>query len=298
MAAALQVDRHPAGFFRVILPCFPYEKEMDLPLKFVVVYGADLSSTATFNLPDGSVWKIGVNKGPDGRSAWFSENWGRFVDHHSISIGFFLVFQYLGSSEFKVKIFDLSCCSISYPLPSGNSSEQSGRGRAQAVSPNQVVSPEDEDGSQAGEVETLLKRVNESGIAKGRKFARTISKFWMKSKKGVEEAILCKPHNRPCFLMLMTCALIKGKSMVSMPSAFVAEHIEDGWTGVKLQVQQGKKQWDVNLNRVRGTQMRCMDRGWKGFSNDNGLGVGDVCLFQLVSPVEPVLEVAVFPAEK
>ncbi|CAI0542581.1 unnamed protein product [Linum tenue] len=302
MAAAAEVNRQSAGFFRVILPTIPYQKKMSLPLKFVVMYGIQLSSTATLKLPNGAVWKIGVKKATDGRTAWFTKNWDQFIEHYSIAVGFFITFQYLGSSEFDVKIFNLTTCSINYPRPGGGR-QPIGRGRAstgaQPISPNLGASSDDEeeDRCEQGEVEKLMNLVKESGIVTSSQFDRILPKHWMQCKKGVEEAILSKPPNRPCFLTLMTCALIRWDSQLMIPGAFVAEHIDDQWQSVKLRVQGKKKQWDVDLKRSdRSKTISMAVKSRKRFVDENGLGVGDVCLFQLVSPAEPVMEVTVFPA--
>ncbi|PSS26077.1 B3 domain-containing transcription factor [Actinidia chinensis var. chinensis] len=46
---------------------------------------------------------------------WLHDGWKEFSEHHSISCGFFLVFNYEGNSKFNVLIFDLSASEIQYP---------------------------------------------------------------------------------------------------------------------------------------------------------------------------------------
>ncbi|CAN0879005.1 B3 domain-containing transcription factor VRN1 [Linum grandiflorum] len=104
-------SRPHQSFIRPILPVVLQAKKMILPQKFVGLYGSELSSTAELSLPNGAVWTVGVEKGSN-REVNFGENWVEFVKLYSISVGFFLRFDYRGDSKFAVQIYDLSCCGI------------------------------------------------------------------------------------------------------------------------------------------------------------------------------------------
>ncbi|KAH9626879.1 hypothetical protein KSS87_002279, partial [Heliosperma pusillum] len=45
---------------------------------------------------------------------WFQDGWEQFMDCFSIGYGYFMVFTYNGNSNFKVNVFDLTACEISY----------------------------------------------------------------------------------------------------------------------------------------------------------------------------------------
>ncbi|KAK0581587.1 hypothetical protein LWI29_015502 [Acer saccharum] len=84
-----------------------------IPEKFVRIFGDELSNEVTLTVPNGRVWQVGLTK--EERKIWFHDGWHEFVQYHSISTGYFLVFKYGKKSTFNVLIFDLTACEIEYP---------------------------------------------------------------------------------------------------------------------------------------------------------------------------------------
>ena len=81
---------------------------------FVKKFGNELSTLATLTVPNGRVWNVELMK--DGRNIWFrGGGWHEFVEYHSISNGYFLLFRYVKNSTFHVLIFGKSACEIRYP---------------------------------------------------------------------------------------------------------------------------------------------------------------------------------------
>ncbi|CAI0383901.1 unnamed protein product [Linum tenue] len=293
-----------------------------LPLKFVKMHGSELSSTAALTLPNGQVWNVGVEKATsdDKEEIWLGDGWGEFVAHHSIFAGFFVVFEYqLGRSAFAVSIFDFTTCSIEYPKSEQLDEEQTG-------SPHCIVissSDEEDEGDcepitrnklrprrrqpsdliMTPEMEKTLECLEASGIATRGRFHLMLPKVYRKCKKGIEEAIACKPEDRPCFIAVLTSNQIRGSTRTTIPTWFGREHkIERGCkrSGI-LVVCNGEKageQWRVDLARSALREEVFMGKGWGRFMEDNSLGEGDVCLFQLVSSEDPVkMDVSIFTAQ-
>ncbi|KAI9181536.1 hypothetical protein LWI28_015908 [Acer negundo] len=100
-------------FFKVILNSTLEDKKLRIPEKFVRIFGDELSNEVTLTVPNGRVWQVGLTK--EGRKIWFHDGWHEFVQYHSISTGYFLVFKYGKKSTFNVLIFDLTACEIQYP---------------------------------------------------------------------------------------------------------------------------------------------------------------------------------------
>ncbi|CAN0885189.1 B3 domain-containing protein At4g01580 [Linum grandiflorum] len=112
-------------FFKVILETTISNKLLMLPPTFVERHYLKSVSTnpttATLTIPSGLTWKVDVvvntsttttNAGPE---VWFQgEGWDKFVTSHSLEHGHFIVFQYDGSSNFSVLVFDTSCSEIDY----------------------------------------------------------------------------------------------------------------------------------------------------------------------------------------
>lgn len=85
-----------------------------IPQEFVRKFGHELSSVATLAVANGCVWRVGLTK--DEGSIWFQNGWHAFVEYHSISAGYFVVFRYRKNSSFQVFILDnLTYCGIQYP---------------------------------------------------------------------------------------------------------------------------------------------------------------------------------------
>ncbi|CAI0398649.1 unnamed protein product [Linum tenue] len=104
-------------FFRLIMPGMVRDQQLAVPKLFAKKYGAGLSKRVVFELPNGTEWPIRLSGGGD--KLWFGQGWRQFADFHCVnSMGFLLMFEYLGDSRFRVFIFDPSASEISYPPPS------------------------------------------------------------------------------------------------------------------------------------------------------------------------------------
>ncbi|XP_010647883.2 B3 domain-containing transcription factor VRN1, partial [Vitis vinifera] len=88
--------------------------------------------------PTGHVWPVRLEKASV-NTCWFCDGWQEFAEHHSILAGYFLVFEYEGNSNFKISIFDLTTCEISYPCNPSNGSEKQYHGKRSSVHPEEEM---------------------------------------------------------------------------------------------------------------------------------------------------------------
>ncbi|KAL4389340.1 hypothetical protein AHAS_Ahas03G0035300 [Arachis hypogaea] len=109
------------SFHKLVLPSTIQSRQLRIPDTFLNRYGADLSSIATFSVPDGSIWRVRLKKLDNG--FWFVDGWAEFVQRYSIGVGYLIVFQYEGKSTFIVRIFNLATSEISYQSPVRSSNE-------------------------------------------------------------------------------------------------------------------------------------------------------------------------------
>ncbi|KAH9299989.1 hypothetical protein KI387_011572, partial [Taxus chinensis] len=58
--------------------------------------------------PSGQIWIVTVCRTDTGMT--FEKGWQNFVSDHSLDVGDFLVFKYVGESYFTVQIFGRTCC--------------------------------------------------------------------------------------------------------------------------------------------------------------------------------------------
>ncbi|KAL2468392.1 B3 domain-containing transcription factor VRN1-like [Forsythia ovata] len=92
-----------------------------IPRKFVGKYGPELSNVVRLTDSIGGVWCVRLEKVE--KTLWLHDGWEKFVQDHSVSYGYFLVFKYRGNSNFNVRIFDLTASEVHYPLNSSRKFE-------------------------------------------------------------------------------------------------------------------------------------------------------------------------------
>ncbi|KAI4295599.1 hypothetical protein L6164_035627 [Bauhinia variegata] len=99
-------------FHKLIVPSTVQARQLRIPDNFLRKSGGDLSTIASFIVPDGSVWRVGLKKADN--KFWFHDGWQEFAQRYSIGVGYFLVFRYEGNSSFKVNILNLATSEINY----------------------------------------------------------------------------------------------------------------------------------------------------------------------------------------
>ena len=85
-----------------------------MPDEFVQKYGGEFSNFVGVNVPTGDIWRVGVERA--GKMLWLHDGWQKFMEHYSIGLGHFLIFNYKGNSKFHVHIFDVTATEIEYPF--------------------------------------------------------------------------------------------------------------------------------------------------------------------------------------
>lgn len=117
------------------------------------------------------------------------------------------------------------------------------------------------------------------------------SLFYAKSRlvisKETEEAVraasMCKLEN-PSFLVILRA---HNEKHVDLPAGFIKRHMSRCSEDIQLQVHNGRRKWPVRcyyrgIRDKNGSRtMKKMGKGWRQFSADNNLQVGDVCVFEL-----------------
>ncbi|KAM1174684.1 hypothetical protein EV1_026983 [Malus domestica] len=101
-------------FFKVILDDTSRDTKLQVPMKFVMKYGEELSSPVYLRLPCGSEWEIELRR--CNGEVWFEKGWPEFSKFYSLDYAFWLVFGHEGNSRFHVFIFDRSCTEVDYPI--------------------------------------------------------------------------------------------------------------------------------------------------------------------------------------
>ncbi|KAI6701263.1 hypothetical protein NL676_015587 [Syzygium grande] len=98
--------RRACVFYKLIVETIIQEKQLGLPKRFVQKFGDELSNAVTLTTPSSGIWQVGLRKA--NQRLWFDGGWQRFIEHHSVCAGYFLVFQYERNSNFLVYMFNLT----------------------------------------------------------------------------------------------------------------------------------------------------------------------------------------------
>lgn len=111
--------------------------------------------------------------------------------------------------------------------------------------------------------------------------------------RALEAAKMFIPEN-PYFLQILEKYNIERNYIVNIPAAFVRKYIPKTSGLIELQDTDGNK-WNVHCIRKKHTMF--LSKGWLNFVTDNGLVVGDVCVFELIKDLladELMLKVHMF----
>ncbi|KAL9239751.1 hypothetical protein vseg_014043 [Gypsophila vaccaria] len=101
----------PTCFFKLIASPDLLNK-LRLPEAFANQFRDDLSEICSLRVPTGETHRVALVE--ENGHLWFRDGWERFVDRYSIGYGYFITFTYGGESKFRVSVFNLSACEISY----------------------------------------------------------------------------------------------------------------------------------------------------------------------------------------
>ncbi|KAK1560198.1 hypothetical protein Q3G72_023516 [Acer saccharum] len=322
--SSMAAERETSHFFKIIRYSTLQHKKLGIPEVFVKKFGNELSTVAKLTVPNGSVWNVELTK--DGRNIWFHGGWPEFVEYHSISNGYFLLFRYLKNSTFHVLIFDMSACEILYPhccverkdnnldeIEDEDSVEIIGSLTPKPPASDSTASFESpifrcsyETRSKRRKMEEVvdLNELDFTGDESEHKLLDALEKMRINVKtnfqclkaeekvRAIAAAKLFRPKN-PSFMVIMRPRdLCKGTMYV--PFKFAKKYlISRDAELIKLHDRDGRE-WSVKFrNREGGCEGGDFIHGWTKFTKDKNLKKGDICMFELIRK-NVVLKVSVF----
>ncbi|KAJ4838356.1 hypothetical protein Tsubulata_019996 [Turnera subulata] len=269
-------DKTP-HFFKIILGDTICNRKLMIPPRFTRKYGKGLPSTVLLNVPTGATWRVELVR--CGGEIWLQNGWKEFADYYSLTYGHLLFFQYKGNHDFHVLIFDMSATEIEYPLRSLHRDEQPGNDRG-------FQDPEVEE----SEPETSVE------IIETFKSARR-----MQPMLGVEKSkALCRASTfksiNPFFRVVMQPSYVHDRYRTWVPSGFAREHFAQKSGDIILSLADTGRTWPAKYHLCieRGKTHVKFFGGWREFVEDNNLGVGDVCVFELINETDMMFQVVIF----
>ncbi|KAJ4838357.1 hypothetical protein Tsubulata_019997 [Turnera subulata] len=190
-----------------------------------------------------------------GAEIWLQNGWKEFADYYSLTYGHLLLFQYKGNYDFHVLIFDRSATEIEYPLGSLHRDEQGFQDQEVEESETDISIEIIEERLFSGRSDVASKPSN-----KKQKPSKTESASKMQPMSSVQKARALSrasafKSTNPFFKIVKQPSCVHGGSRMNLVY-FLA--------------------------------------GWKEFVEDNNLGVGDVCVFEMINEKYMMFHVYIF----
>nr|KYP69179.1 B3 domain-containing protein REM9 [Cajanus cajan] len=230
-----------------------------IPRNFVNKCWEGISNPILLLLPNGAKWEI--NWKTLDADVWLVDNWKKFVLFYSLDQNHLLVFRYVGMSRFQVVILNQSGLEIGYPLM-----EETLHGRKRIMDADSRCLK-----SKAIQREKLLEK-SESSVA-------------------LRSAMAFHSEN-PFFIREMHPSYINNY-FLAMPRNFItAEELEE-YDSIILWNSEGKS-WHVKFSLNRSSGQIFLKGRWKNFVEDNGLKVGNVCVFEQMQKLGISFRVFIF----
>ncbi|KAK7357872.1 hypothetical protein VNO80_17169 [Phaseolus coccineus] len=262
MAAHPPIDHAilPIRFFKTILKSnllrlvniltftFTYGSSQQIPNKFTIRYGENLSNPVFLRPPDGTQWKVYWTKQKG--EIWFEKGWKEFVENYSLDHGHFVFFTFDGTSKIDVVMVDQSALDMQYP--SSHTPEQSeSLGHSDDESFKILdEGPDSDQHAEDDEVTVGNLSLNWPRVARAKLLAR---KF-----------ISCNP-----FFTVVIRSYNLTTNRLNIPN--LEGYIDKRKKYVTVEV--GGKSWSL---RLVGSDRRRFGGGWRVFAKENDLEAGDV----------------------
>ncbi|XP_038702135.1 B3 domain-containing transcription factor VRN1-like isoform X2 [Tripterygium wilfordii] len=320
-------------FFKIILEDTIREGKLGLPRDFVKKSGRSLPSLVILKVPTGAVWPVELAK-RDGKF-WFQNGWQEFAGYYSLDYGHMLVFEYDGCSHFHVIIFDKSATEIKYPCDDTNCSEElkhagekqkpKVRRKARERSPLPCPFPH----KKARNGSTVHGNSTSMSVPHSRRnhFTREVphevegvkvsckrelgvsASGWRRPKTNVEQRLTNQEKiealrrtsgfrsANPHFKIVMQPSYVSFRFDLVIPAEFGEIYMKKKRSDVDLCVSDGRI-WPAKYSKHEFQSNPKIYYGWEKFARDNGLRVGDVCVFELIEIDKMQLKVHIYHADE
>ncbi|XP_048439709.1 B3 domain-containing protein Os11g0197600-like [Pyrus x bretschneideri] len=96
----------------------------------------------------------------------------------------------------------------------------------------------------------------------------------------------------PCCTVIMHPSYIQANTL-NLEAKFAREHLLNRTHDNVILRVSGGRTWPVKLHQYSKTVLK-FQTGWMTFVQDNGLEIGDVCVFMLINNTEHLIDVVIF----
>ncbi|KAF6177084.1 hypothetical protein GIB67_015959, partial [Kingdonia uniflora] len=242
--------------------------------------------------PTGKSWAVLMEK--VGNGLFLSRGWQKFVSDHSIKVGEFLVFQYCGNSNFKVKIYAKTCCEKNVSLTNenvgGTNSCMAKLNQGESIGPDfsckhhnrkkrASVSKKKNCGFMEPRRLPIIK-AEINGATQVPSSRKSVKLSFATDEKKEANITTCSNKSNNKRVKQFTKIEGKGCFSATVPEQLVVELHLKKKENVMLQGQCGVS-WPVKIT-IRKCGCLDLSQGWSKFWNDNKLAGGDTCKFEFL----------------
>ncbi|CAL0318545.1 unnamed protein product [Lupinus luteus] len=230
-------------------------------------------------LPNLTEWKVYWIK-RDG-DVWFLNGWKEFAEYLCLDAAQFLMFQHEGKSQFKVIVFGKSSLEIKYPSSKGND-KKVGEVDESGSSSEIVVDGKRRKYSSASqsckEIKTNIKEEPECYDEMENDVKKAPSGFDIDDmSKALLEKVKNTFRSENHFFICRCQRTYTERDILNIPRDFL-EHLRNKGGNATLSVKETS--WDARI-KYSCYKQALLCEGWRTFSQDNNLKLGDVCVFVL-----------------
>ncbi|PKA60953.1 B3 domain-containing protein [Apostasia shenzhenica] len=272
-----------------------FSNSMVIPKKFIYHFSGELLDAVELKVPSGDKWHVGLRKTNDGVA--LERGWKNFIEDHDIQENDTLLFKYDGISSFLVLMFDPSGCEKATahcskrrnPLfdfcgtpPGKPSQHRANRNFPRCMS--QALSPSSDNGTlrarkNAEDQHVRVGSVSRKTPANKKLVDRSNNKETLNGQESMAtEGAESQSDEVYSDIQFKSIDLIMSPKRI--PLKFTEDYLPQTSKTAVLLLPEKTRLWPVQL--IVQKFSFAFSAGWKGFSEDNNLKVGDICLFELL----------------
>ncbi|KAM7523660.1 hypothetical protein LguiA_013562 [Lonicera macranthoides] len=246
-------ESSPPQFFK-IYTSHNCSQCLRIPPAFIKYFKGVPPTKSILKTPAKTTWCIDVNKVDN--YFFFQKGWPEFVRDNSLEFGDFLIFCYIGNSEFYVPIFGKNNCRKEVPITTRDSDK-----------PQSVLHGNPTVEASNSEEKTCIDSTVEMG-----------NTGMPSQEHSGDIGTPCEfGSKKPFFENILKPAYVYSRSM-HIPMEFVKGYMSAYRKTARL--KHSNKSWTVKLIHYR--ERLVFSAGWCKFVADNTLKEGDVCRFELI----------------
>ncbi|KAL4568660.1 hypothetical protein LXL04_024275 [Taraxacum kok-saghyz] len=275
-SAVMRSRQKPQNFYRFIHSDDVNQVIIRIPNKFIREHRKNiLLNNVLITVSDEKIWSLGWMISGDGK-LWLQKGWPEFAEHYCLKTGYLLIFNYLRKSVFRVCIFDRNSCEINY-APSNFLEIQE-----PATQDDESIAMSE---TEALDTPTIVQEIKASG--KGNEYRR---------RKRAPGSAKSFKSDYPFYSVKIKASYVNWGLYIPLP--FVRRYLlcgDEKCVDCALQLPDGRL-WSPVKCRDYNNYGKLYGGNWNRFRDENHVGVGDVCVVELINEMEKVLKVTIFRA--